>query len=90
MGLEVAVWHIHHSAPPPPEPGVSFGVLPNLVRVCHSDDPRVIWHYLTRYVPAATPETAPLSTPQVPPGNHRGSRPGGGVEATIDPPEKVR
>jgi lysyl-tRNA synthetase class 1 len=58
--LTTAVWHIHNGTPPPPEASVSFSMLLNLVNVCHSDDPRVIWHYVTRYVPEATPETSPI------------------------------
>jgi len=58
--LNTAVWHIHNGTPPQPEAGVSFNLLLNLVSVCHSDDPRVMWHYVTRYVPEATPETSPL------------------------------
>jgi lysyl-tRNA synthetase, class I len=57
--LNTAVWHIHDGTPPKPEVGVSFGMLRNLVSVCHSDDPGVIWHYVTRYVPEAMPETSP-------------------------------
>ena len=57
--MRVAVWHIHNGNVPAPETGVSFGMLLNLVSVCHSEDPRVIWHYITRYAPAATPETSP-------------------------------
>jgi lysyl-tRNA synthetase class 1 len=57
--MNTAIWHIHNGAAPQAEAGVSFSMLLNLVSVCHSDDPRVIWHYITRYAPAATPETAP-------------------------------
>jgi lysyl-tRNA synthetase class 1 len=57
--LNTAVWHIHSGKPPEPEAGVSFSMLLNLVSVCHSDDPAVIWHYLTRYVSGATPAACP-------------------------------
>jgi lysyl-tRNA synthetase class 1 len=57
--LNTAVWHTHNGTPPQPEASVSFSMLLNLVSVCHSDDPRVIWHYVSRYVPEATPETSP-------------------------------
>jgi lysyl-tRNA synthetase class 1 len=56
--LNTAVWHVHNGSPPP-EVGVSFSLLLNLVSVCPSDDPAVIWHYVSRYVPGATPETSP-------------------------------
>jgi lysyl-tRNA synthetase class 1 len=57
--LNTAVWHIHNGSPPAPEAGVYFTMLLNLVSVCHSEDPAVIWHYITRYVPGATPEACP-------------------------------
>jgi lysyl-tRNA synthetase class 1 len=53
-------WHIHngkgvdyHSG------GVSFGMLLNLASVAHTEDKEVLWQYLRRYVPGATPENAP-------------------------------
>src|SRR5579883_448847 len=53
-------WHIHngesvdhHSG------GVSFGMLLNLASVAHTDDKDVLWQYLRRYVPGATPQNAP-------------------------------
>ena len=59
--LGTAVWHIHDGNPPElSDAGVSFSMLLNLVNVCHSDDPAVIWHYVSRYAPAATPETSPF------------------------------
>jgi len=57
--LSSAAWHIHNGSPPDPEVGVSYSMLLNLVSVCHSDDPKVIWHYLSRSRPGSTPETSP-------------------------------
>jgi lysyl-tRNA synthetase class 1 len=59
--LNSAVWHIHDGAPPKPESAVSFSMLLNLVSVCHSADPGVIWHYISRYSPGAMPETLPAT-----------------------------
>jgi lysyl-tRNA synthetase, class I len=56
--LNTAVWHVHNGTPPPPEAGISFSMLLHLVSVCQSADPRVIWHYVSRYVPEATPQTS--------------------------------
>lgn len=59
--LGSAVWHIHNGPPPgTSDAGVSFSMLLNLVNVCHSDDPHVIWHYLNRYSNGATPESSPF------------------------------
>ena len=58
--VENPAWHIHdgtsadhHAA------GVSFAMLLNLASVAHTDDKDVLWQYLRRYVPGATPENAP-------------------------------
>jgi lysyl-tRNA synthetase class 1 len=57
---ENPAWHIHdggsvdhHSG------GVSFGMLLNLASVAHTEDKDVLWQYLRRYVPGATPDNAP-------------------------------
>src|SRR5436190_7506697 len=53
-------WHIHNGAPVDHHSGgVSFGMLLNLASVAHTDDKDVLWQYLRRYVPGATPQTAP-------------------------------
>ena len=57
--LSSAVWHIHNGTPPAPEVRVSYAMLLNLVSVCHSDDPKVLWHYVSRYLPGTTPQTSP-------------------------------
>jgi len=53
-------WHIHNGTPPEEEGRLSFGILLNLASVCHSDDPAVLWHYISRYAPEASPESDPL------------------------------
>jgi lysyl-tRNA synthetase class 1 len=53
-------WHIHDGHPPAPEEGVNFNILLNLVSACHSDDPAVIWHYISRYSPRANPANSPF------------------------------
>jgi lysyl-tRNA synthetase class 1 len=54
------VWHIHNGQPPEEQGRLSFGILLNLASVCHSDDPAVLWHYISRYAPDASPQTDPL------------------------------
>jgi len=39
---------------------VSFGLLLNLAGVCHAEDKAVMWGFLSRYAPNATPDNAPL------------------------------
>ena len=62
------VWHVHSGAPPAPESlahdaeaqtTVSFAMLLNLAAVANSDNPAVLWGFLRRYAPSATPESHP-------------------------------
>jgi lysyl-tRNA synthetase class 1 len=63
------VWHIHSGNPPPPETlehggeakgtSVSFSMLLNLAAVANAEDPAVLWGFLKRYAPAASPENHP-------------------------------
>jgi len=65
------VWHIHNGEPPPAEvlhhPGegdahgtsISFGMLLNLAAVANSEDASVLWGFLKRYAPGASPENHP-------------------------------
>lgn len=58
--IENPAWHIHQGKPPSEEgPQLSFNILLNLVSVCHSEDKAVLWHFISRYRPEATAETAP-------------------------------
>jgi lysyl-tRNA synthetase class 1 len=64
-----AVWHIHSGNPPTPEfiaheeggkgTAISFAMLLNLAAVANSEDPSVLWGFLRRYAPAASPEKYP-------------------------------
>jgi lysyl-tRNA synthetase class 1 len=62
------VWHVHSGAPPAPEKlahgpeaqtSVSFAMLLNLAAVANSDNPAVLWGFLRRYAPTASPENHP-------------------------------
>jgi lysyl-tRNA synthetase class 1 len=61
------VWHIHAGAPPAPEiltheqhgQSISFAMLLNLAAVSNTENPEVLWGFLRRYYPAASPETHP-------------------------------
>jgi lysyl-tRNA synthetase class 1 len=64
-------WHIHNGNPPEPEtlhhPGegdakgttVSFAMLLNLATVANAEDPAVLWGFLRRYAPQASPQDHP-------------------------------
>ena len=58
--LENPVWHIHAAHPPAPEAGIGFAVLLNLASVSNTEDPSVLWGFITRYAPDAAPETMPI------------------------------
>ncbi len=58
--LENPVWHIHAGAPPRADAYLSYNILLNLASVCHSEDKAVLWHFISRYRPDASPETAPF------------------------------
>lgn len=58
--LENPAWHIHGGKPPGPEAHVTFGLLLNLASACNTEDPTVLWGFISRYAPDATPETAPI------------------------------
>ncbi len=58
--LNNPVWHIHHGKPPVPESGLSYNILLNLASVCHAETASVLWQFVSRYVPNASPETTPF------------------------------
>jgi lysyl-tRNA synthetase, class I len=61
------VWHIHAGTPPKPEilthdrhgQAISFAMLLNLAAVSNTENPPVLWGFLRRYYPLASPETHP-------------------------------
>jgi len=57
--LENPAWHIHAGNPPAPEVDLSFGILLNLASVANAEDKSVLWGFISRYRPDATPATAP-------------------------------
>jgi len=53
-------WHIHSGEPPEAELPISFNLLLNLVSASNSEEPEVLWGFIQRYAPGATPEDHPL------------------------------
>ncbi len=58
--LDNPVWHIHGGKPPAPESNVKFSMLMQLVSACNAEDKAVLWSFLKREVPSATPENSPM------------------------------
>lgn len=57
------VWHIHNGNPPSPEElgvgSLSFSLLLNLASACNPEDASVLWGFISKYMPGATPEAYP-------------------------------
>lgn len=58
--IENPVWHLHAGQPPHKAPPVSFGLLLNIVSAGNASDREVLWGFLSRYSPGASPETEPM------------------------------
>jgi lysyl-tRNA synthetase class 1 len=54
------VWHVHGGQPPQPGSPVSFSLMLNLVSAADASDKAILWGFLSRYIPGASPETQPL------------------------------
>jgi lysyl-tRNA synthetase, class I len=54
------VWHIHEGNPPASEGIPSFNLLLNLAGVAGTDDPKVLWGFITSYMPELSPQTHPF------------------------------
>ncbi len=51
------VHHIHAGEPPEPNMPIDFAMLLNLVSVANTDDKELLWGFVQRYAPEASPET---------------------------------
>jgi len=54
------VWHIHAGNPPEHASPLAFNILLNLASVCNTEDKAVLWGFVGRYVPGATPASHPF------------------------------
>lgn len=53
------VWHIHNGNPPKLDMPVPFSLLLNLVSASNAQDKNVLWGFISRYAPGASPQTHP-------------------------------
>ena len=60
VDLNNPAWHVHMGQPPETGSPVSFSLMLNLVSAGNASDRDVLWGFLTRYIPGATPESEPL------------------------------
>lgn len=58
--LENPVFHVHDGHPPVGERTLPFNILLNLVTVCGSSNPDVLWGFVQKYMPGTTPQNSPL------------------------------
>jgi lysyl-tRNA synthetase class 1 len=58
--IDNPAWHVHRGAPPERGSPVSFSLLLNLVSAADASTKDILWAFLARYLPGATPETEPL------------------------------
>jgi lysyl-tRNA synthetase class 1 len=53
-------WHVHQGAPPERGSPVSFSLLLNLVSAADASTKDILWGFLERYIPGATPLSEPV------------------------------
>jgi lysyl-tRNA synthetase class 1 len=58
--LDNPVWSVHGGAPPAAGSPVSFGLLLNLVSAANASDKAILWGFLSKHLPGATPQSQPL------------------------------
>jgi lysyl-tRNA synthetase class 1 len=58
--LDNPAWHVHAGAPPERGSPVSFSLLLNLVSAANASDGAILWGFLSRYLPGATPQSEPM------------------------------
>lgn len=58
--IDNPAWHVHRGAPPEHGSPVSFSLLLNLVSAADASTKDILWGFLERYIPGASPETQPL------------------------------
>jgi len=54
------VWHIHQGEPPREGTPISFALLLNLVSAANASDADILWGFIERYEPGATPQAYPV------------------------------
>jgi len=58
--IDNPAWHVHGGAPPERGSPVSFSLLLNLVSAADASTKDILWGFLERYIPGATPASEPL------------------------------
>jgi lysyl-tRNA synthetase class 1 len=58
--LDNPAWFVHRGQPPEHGSPVSFSLLLTLVEAANASDKAILWGFLSRHLPGASPETEPL------------------------------
>ena len=58
--LDNPVWSVHAGAPPTSGSPLSFSLLLNLVSAANASDKSILWGFIARHIPGATPQNQPL------------------------------
>ena len=58
--LDNPVWSVHGGDPPAKGSPVSFSLLLHLVSAANTSDKAMLWGFISRYIPGATPQSEPL------------------------------
>jgi lysyl-tRNA synthetase class 1 len=58
--LDNPAWHVHRGHPPEKASPVSFSLLLNLVSAADASTKDLLWAFIARYLPGATPKSEPL------------------------------
>ena len=58
--LENPVWHVHSGKPPREDLHLAFNILLNLAGVANTEDKAVLWGFIRRYAPKASPQSDPI------------------------------
>ncbi len=58
--IDNPAWHVHSGAPPAKGSPVSFSLLLNLVSAANASSKEILWGFLSRYIPGATPQSEPM------------------------------
>ncbi|HEX2561409.1 lysine--tRNA ligase [Phenylobacterium sp.] len=58
--IDNPAWHVHRGNPPDKGSPVSFSLLLNLVSAGDASTKEILWGFLSRYLPGATPQSEPL------------------------------
>ncbi|NYZ13627.1 lysine--tRNA ligase [Azospirillum sp. RWY-5-1] len=58
--LENPTWHIHRGQPPAARSPLSYNILLNLAGVANAENKDVMWGFISRYAPDATPANSPF------------------------------